>query len=119
MVNEKNEAEQKFAFHYIKSKQFRVIHANGALGGITPNHEIHMALFNERNPIPKEICHKIEDGRLGEEITRDTKSGIIREIEIDAMMSLRTAKSLVKWLQEKIEQLEAFEEQYGVEGEKE
>lgn len=41
-------------FNYIKSAQFRVIHADGAIGGVTPNGFIHMALFNERAAIPRE-----------------------------------------------------------------
>lgn len=96
-------------FHYLKSTHFRTIHADGAIGSVTPGRYIHMAIYSERQPIPKEIVQEVKtDGTLGNVIQEKTISleGIVREMEIDVLMSVATAKSVVVWLQEKIQQVE-------------
>lgn len=47
-------------FHYLKTAHFRTIHADGAIGNITPSRSIHMAIYNERPAIPREMTHKIK-----------------------------------------------------------
>lgn len=96
-------------FHYLKSSQFRVVHVDGAHGGLTPRGQIQMALFNERQPIPQQTLERLTpDGRLGDEIKdkRIQKEGLIREVEVEAIMTLESAKSLVTWLQERIDLLQ-------------
>lgn len=44
---------EKLNFHYIKSRHFRVIHADGAFGGVTAKGYIHFAFYNERGAIPR------------------------------------------------------------------
>jgi hypothetical protein len=45
--------------HYIKSKDFRVIYAEGAWGGPSPHGMIAFSLYNERPPIPiKGVLHE-------------------------------------------------------------
>jgi hypothetical protein len=93
-------------FHYIKSNAFRVIHTDGAIGHITPAGLIFVGLYSERAPIPKMMAHEITDaGQVGTERQeqRVSKTGIVREIEVGAMMGIDTAKRLVQWLQERIE----------------
>ena len=100
---------EQVRFHYLKSNAFRVIHVDGAHGGITPKGQIQMALFNERHPIPQQTVHKLAaDGSLGELVPAETvtKEGVVREVEAEAVMTLETAKSLVTWLNKKIEQLD-------------
>ena len=97
-------------FHYIKANQFRVIHVDGAHGGITPSGNIQMAFFSDRQPIPQIVVHHVDqDGNVSaEEIAseRVSKTGIVREVEVEAIMSLASAKVLVKWLADKISTLE-------------
>ena len=96
-------------FHYLKSTHFRTIHADGAIGSVTPSRHIHMAIYSERQPIPKEIVQEVmANGKLGNIIQEKTISleGIVREMEIDVLMNVATAKSLVVWLQDKIQQVE-------------
>lgn len=94
----------KINFDYLKSKQFRVVHVDGAHGGLTPNAQrIQMALFSERSPIPKRETYKLEKGRLGDKpITKEERDAIIREVEVEALMDLETAKRIVNWLKDKI-----------------
>ena len=100
-----NNKDKRLRFHFIKSNSFRVVHADGAYGGITPHGYIHMALFNERIPIPQETEHIIgPDGTLGDEVeeSRIARTGVIREVEVDVIMNLNTATALYDWLEKKI-----------------
>ncbi|HLW54414.1 MAG TPA: hypothetical protein VKW06_16380 [Candidatus Angelobacter sp.] len=40
-------------FHYVKSNYFRVIHADGMYGGLTPCGGIFFALYSDRQPLPE------------------------------------------------------------------
>ena len=105
-------APSKLKFHYIKSNFWRVIKADGAIGGITPRGDVFFSLYNERVPLPDVTVQAIENGRLSAEIIeeRTTAEGILREIEVGVNMDLDTAKALVRWLQEKIDIIEQFRE---------
>jgi hypothetical protein len=100
-------------FNYLKSPFFRVIHVDGGIGGPTPGGRgIHLALFSERPAIPQHIeQHVSPDGTLGAEVPASTegKRGIVRELEVDAMMDLPTARILLKWLAEAISKLEKLQ----------
>lgn len=93
-------------FHYIKSNSFRVLHADGAVGSITPAGLIFVGLYSERTPIPQMMMHEITGaGQVGSEREdeRVGKKGVVREVEVGAMMSAETAVALIVWLQEKID----------------
>ena len=51
---------KELEFDFIKSNFFRVIKADGAFGGISPNGSIHMALYSERSAIPTKTFHSLE-----------------------------------------------------------
>lgn len=90
--------------NYIKSQFFRVVHADGAVGGFTPRGGIFMSLFSERAPLPDVTVQAVENGQLGQEIIEQRKGseGIIRELEVGVLMDVNMAESLVAWLQERI-----------------
>ena len=93
-------------FHYIKSNLFRVVHTDGALGNVTPGGLIFVGFYSERGPIPQVMVHEVtEAGQVGPERQdeRVSKKGIVREVEVGAMMSAETATSFIAWLQEKID----------------
>jgi hypothetical protein len=102
-------AALELAFEFIKGNYFRVIHVDGAWGGMAPSgRNIHMALFNERRPIPTEVVHPISAaGALGPEIgaKRRSRTGMVREVEVELVMALETAISIHTWLGEKIVEL--------------
>ena|SRR5258708_3293381 len=94
---------------YIKSNLFRVVHADGAFGGISPRLDLFITFYSERFPIPKVLTYEMTpSGATGQEIQseRETKAGVIREVEIGVMLDLLTAKSLAEWLNGKIAELE-------------
>jgi hypothetical protein len=93
-------------FHYIKSSFFRVVHTDGVLGSVTPAGLIFVAVYSERVAIPQTMVHEItESGQVGTERQEEQvgKKGIVREVEVGAMMSVDTATHIVTWLQEKID----------------
>ena len=104
-VRSSPERQKTLNFDYLKSSSFRVIHVDGAHGGLSPRGGIQLALFNERIPIPKATTHELsKNGALGSELRdeRVSRTAVIREVEIEALMSVETAESLVDWLKEVI-----------------
>ena len=68
-----------------------------------------MSMFNERPPIPREMVHKIKpDGSLGDIISRETvvREGIVREMEVDVLMSVEVARSIKSWLENQIKKID-------------
>lgn len=98
----------KVRFDYIKSNFFRVICVDGAHGGLRPSsRSIHMALFSERNAIPKAEEFEVKQGRLGTQTDKEVRAAIVREVEVDAIMGLDTARAIRDWLSQMIALLEA------------
>ena len=93
-------------YHFIKSNGFRVVHCDGMWGGVTPRGYITMSIFSERWPLPQKTTHKVLDGgHIDAEIKRDLKDGIVREVDVEVILDLGTAESMVTWLQEHISTL--------------
>lgn len=99
----------RLEFHYIKSSNFRVIHVDGAHGGVSPRQKIQMAIFSERSPIPQFTAHQVErkgsELKLGKEIAgaKISKQGVVREVEAELLMDVETAEAIRTWLGESIE----------------
>jgi len=101
---------ERVIFEYIKSPLFRVIHADGVVGSPTPSGNLHMAFFSERPAIPKRIAHALnEDKSLGAVVSGETvvREGLIREIDVDVIMSVQVAENLLKWLADRVADLKA------------
>lgn len=93
-------------FHYIKGNFFRVSHADGAIGNITPAGLIFVGFYSERAAIPQMMVHEINnEGQVGNEFPdqRVAKEGIVRELDVGTVMSVPTAKHFVRWLNQQIE----------------
>jgi hypothetical protein len=93
--------------HYQKANFYRVIHADGALGGITPTRNIFVSLYNQRTPLPKMIEQRFSsDGTLGDEIRREGKTGLFREMEIGIVLTPAVAREIAKFLNEQAKLLD-------------
>jgi hypothetical protein len=100
-------AKTSIKFNYIKSAQFRVVHADGAYGGVTPRGYIHASLYSERRPLPQVTEVSILPGdQLGEEKPVFQKDDIVRELEVGLVMDLAAAKAFHDWLGKKIQTVE-------------
>lgn len=109
MADTEEEKPGTVTFHLIKSPMFRTIHVDGVFGGTTPRGFINMGLYSERAPFPKQTTHVLaEDGTVDKEIVdiRVQRDGPVREIEVNAVIDLRLAKSLIVWLNSKIDALD-------------
>jgi hypothetical protein len=102
-------AADEVAIDYIKTHDFHVIWADGAIGTITPNRLIHFALYAERQAIPRRQVFAIERvgtnvGRLGPESLekRISRGSIVREMACDVFMTVEAAENLAKWLLERV-----------------
>ncbi|HEY1690869.1 MAG TPA: hypothetical protein VGG39_01830 [Polyangiaceae bacterium] len=106
-----DEKPSSVRFHFIKSAQFRTIHVDGLWGGLTPRGLIHIAFFSERLPIPQQLVQGVnDDGTLGDEIleSRVSKEGVVRELEVDAIIDVDIARALHSWLDQQIKTHESL-----------
>lgn len=102
------------SFYYLKSNFFRVIHADGGVGGITPQGNIQIDVYNERLPLPQQVVYSLNtDYTLGEEITeqRVSKEGIVREVEVQIVLGIEEAEGFHEWLGLQIERAQEMREQ--------
>jgi hypothetical protein len=101
-----SEKPKQIEVHYLKTPNYRSYHVDGVLGGITPAGTLYIELFLQRWPTPKSILHEVnDDGTLGKELGRDSKTGLIREVEAGLTMDLAAAEVIHGWLGEKIKLL--------------
>lgn len=97
-------------YTYIRSQQFRVIHADGIFGGVVPNGRyVQFSFFNERAAVPDSVKHAavINDDKtltVGGEVqgSRTGRTGIERELETDIRMDLETARVFYLWLKSQL-----------------
>ncbi|MBY5488678.1 hypothetical protein ELH49_20715 [Rhizobium ruizarguesonis] len=97
--------------NYIKAAGYREISCDGILGGPTPSEKMWLAFYSERLPIPKLMRHSLQPGGGPDEWALDPKSppvvlesrtGVVRNVEVGLYMSIDTAEQLRDWLTENI-----------------
>ena len=95
---------ERIRFDYVRSPFFRVVHSNGAWGGITPRQELSVTFYSERESPPRQITHQVTpQGGLGREVSREGTNGIQREYEVEVLMSMEEAVNLHRWIGDKID----------------
>jgi hypothetical protein len=97
--------DEKISFDYLKSQFFRVVHADGAIGGITPSGCIHFSFYSERPAIPQRQTFALNrDGSLGQSIAEKTvvRNAVVRELDVDVVMNIDVARSLAVWLSQQV-----------------
>jgi hypothetical protein len=101
--------DEKISFDYLKSQFFRVVHADGAIGGITPSGCIHFSFYSERPAIPQRQTFALnKDGSLGQSVEEETivRAAIVRELDVDVVMNIDVARSLAHWLGQQVKSYE-------------
>ena len=99
-------------FQFVDSAQCRVIHVDGAWGGIGPGRMINMSIFSERRPTPNWVDLDIgSSSGIAKESQRDVFDGVTREIEAHLVFSVATAQKLRDWLNTRISEIETVEEE--------
>lgn len=95
---------------YIKSPMYRVVHADGVWGGITPRGLISMSFWNTRGPIPTRIVQEVgPGGEMGSEVRRESRDAIVREVDVGVILDVEIAKTIRNWLDDKIKIAERIE----------
>jgi len=91
--------------HYIKSTEFRTIHVDGVWGGLTPTGYINATFWSQRIALPRWVEYKVShtDGSMNE-LRREGKNGVVREMEVNAVFDINFAISLRDWLDSKIKE---------------
>jgi hypothetical protein len=108
MADEPRQVPATLNFDYIKSNQFRVLHADGAFLSLNPT-GLTVTFFSERQPIPRRTVHKLNsDGTVGDEIPdqRVVRDAVVRDAEIAVVMNLDAAKRIRDKFDEMIKRFE-------------
>ena len=99
--------EKKVIYTYQKHPDYRIIYANGAVGGTTPRGEIMYDLFIEFVGVPEETVHSVTPDGLGPEIGRKPeKPPFTRQSQVGVVMTPGQAKSFGYWLLNQVENME-------------
>ncbi len=98
---------------YTRSAFCRVIHADGAWGGLTPQGNIQMALYSEKVEIPELTTYEVL-GQAGSPMGSLREKQVVqrghnREVEVEVILSPAVAMSLRDWLQDKLDKLQAIQ----------
>lgn len=92
-------------FDYIKGNSFRTVRPDGAIGALTPNGQVQLAFYSERQAIPQRIVYTLnDDGSLGSEIDRIGRKGVVREVEVAITLDIDTAKAVIGFLEQLVTQ---------------
>jgi hypothetical protein len=91
-------------FHYIKSNAFRVVHVNGFIGGWNGARELHIASYTERPAIPQIVEQELLTETLGPAMPVEGKTGFVREIDVDMLLSRDRVIELRDWLNVKLDE---------------
>ncbi len=100
--------QHEVVIKYYKSNFFRVIHADGAWGGLSARGDIHISFYNERAAIPDISRFVISGGEIIKPEEFQSISKVVREVEVDVVVDLGTAMSLRDWLNDRIDALQTL-----------
>jgi hypothetical protein len=98
-------------FHFIKSSDFRVIHASGVWYGADPQQNLRLTFYNERQPLPDKVVININEQGLmvnEDESKREIRDGIVREMEVDIVLSMAAAVDFYKSFGENLKAMKAI-----------
>ena len=91
---------KKLTFTTKRAKDFRIIPAEGALGGLTPSNMFQINFYLESPNIPSSVTHELlPNGKLGPQIAHEFEGGeVVRELQCAVIMTAEQAESLANWI---------------------
>ena len=92
---------KEIKIYFSKAKDYKIIPANGAWGGISPEGSIIFDLFIEKNELPDYIELEINDGKGKAKEINKKKKKIVRESQIGIVLKPDIAYSIGEWLIDK------------------
>ncbi|KAA0548476.1 hypothetical protein FZW96_07850 [Bacillus sp. BGMRC 2118] len=104
-------SEVSIKFIYKFDSEYNPVYTNGAYGGATPNGEIVINYYLERQPIPYTEVKtvNVNNGELLESSIVEPvehNENVVRYVSTGVVMNLKTAKEIHEWLGMHISQLE-------------
>lgn len=94
-----SDSKETLDIFHVPSPGYQTYHADGALGGITPQGKIHISFYLEHGPIPERVKVEVkEDGSISDPIETEGKNGVIREMHCAVVMNLNVAETLIDYL---------------------
>lgn len=98
----------KVRFNYELANDYRIIHATGAVGGITPSGDLKLDLYTEFGFSPdKDEWILNPDGTLNEQVVSPQATEIIdviRQKQTGIIIGIDEAENIAKWLLEKVKE---------------
>ena len=102
------QAASQIVTRFEVSNFYRVVHADGVWGAITPQGNISMTFFSERQAYPHTVTFEVS-GQVVKEVDRQVIGSILRELEVDVVMNIGMAHFLRTWLDDRIKEHEQFQ----------
>lgn len=88
---------------YTKSRDYRIVHSDGAMGGMTPRGDFRLEFIVTLPPeITSEEITVAADGKVTSKGMVSESAALIRERQVCVVMSPQSAKSLSEWLSEQV-----------------
>lgn len=103
---EKAPTPSDIRIYYEKNPFYRVIYADGLIGGVTPTGMVNFNFYATRPTIPKSTTHTINAERKVNPVgvtSEDSKLGLMREIEVGVYINMKTAKDIYEFLKKIVE----------------
>jgi len=99
---------EKVRFEYTDGQDYRLVHATGAQGGMTPTGLVKFDLYSEFGLSPEyEEFQLTPDGKLASKLSEDGVGDTLyvkRELQVGVVMSPKDAHQLGLWLLERAKQ---------------
>lgn len=83
-------------FLHQRAGQFRTVHADGVWGAASAYANVHLSFFNERPPMPVSLTQELGPSGLWlakePKVEFPTDANVMRQFEVEVIMSVETAK---------------------------
>jgi hypothetical protein len=104
----------RITFRYVKSPDYRIVGANGAAGGLTPQGDLLVSFFVESAAFPEETTHEVgPDGKLGAQ--RDAAQPgppvVERHLQVGVLLSRPQAAALADWIRARLDEASPGEQE--------
>ncbi len=86
---------------FAEAEDYRIVHADGIWGGVTPQLDVYMQFYTEFKEPPESVTYSIDGQRLKED-SRTGREALVRQLQVGIMINVRTARALQAWLGDKI-----------------
>jgi hypothetical protein len=98
-------APTRVTFRYARSADYRIVAANGAAGGLTPQGDLLISFFVESAAFPPEATHPVDaDGKLGpqESPAQPGTPEVERHLQVGVLLSRPQAAALADWIRARL-----------------